>query len=247
MTLICLPGGPGQTSAYLGDLGGLSFMPLEPRPGGTRCDLLVGDVEALRLSLGLDKIDLLGHSAGASLACLYASTYPTRIGRLVLVTPSVRGVGLDLIGPGEALDARAGEPWYPEARAAMSALQTGEASRELRAQAAPFYYGRWTAAAQAHSAADLANRDEASAEAFYAGFAPDFAAIRAGLREVSAPVLVLAGALDPAPTPATAQTIADLFPKAELVVQPDAGHFPWVDDPTAFASTVSDFLDRNAA
>jgi pimeloyl-ACP methyl ester carboxylesterase len=33
--------------------------------------------------------------------------------------------------------------------------------------------------------------------------------------------------------------LAGLFPNADLVVQPAAGHFPWADDPVAFATLVS--------
>src|ERR671927_369899 len=60
--LICLPGGPMQASAYLGELGGLSahrlLVLLDLRgtgasavpvdPATYRCDRLVDDVEALR-------------------------------------------------------------------------------------------------------------------------------------------------------------------------------------------------------
>src|SRR4051794_31683991 len=96
--LICVPGGPMVASAYLGDLGGLSahrelvLLDLrgtggsaEPQdPATYRCDRLVGDVEALRQHLGLDRIDLLAHSAGAAVALLYAIRHHDRIGRLVL-------------------------------------------------------------------------------------------------------------------------------------------------------------------
>lgn len=73
-----------QSSAYLGDLGGLSRhrrlnMP-DPRGTGAsatpantssyRCDRLVDDVEALREHLGLTRLDLLGHCGGTNLAVL---------------------------------------------------------------------------------------------------------------------------------------------------------------------------------
>jgi pimeloyl-ACP methyl ester carboxylesterase len=35
---------------------------------------------------------------------------------------------------------------------------------------------------------------------------------------------------------------AGLFPDATLVVQPGAGHFPWLDDPTRFTTTTAAFL-----
>ncbi|MFL6121677.1 alpha/beta fold hydrolase, partial [Actinophytocola sp.] len=68
--LICVPGGPMQSSAYLADLGGVSPLArLDPRgtgesatpadPATYRCDRQVDDVEALRVHLGLDRVDLL--------------------------------------------------------------------------------------------------------------------------------------------------------------------------------------------
>lgn len=36
---------------------------------------------------------------------------------------------------------------------------------------------------------------------------------------------------------------AALFPAGQLVVQPGAGHFPWLDDADRFVSAVTAFLD----
>jgi pimeloyl-ACP methyl ester carboxylesterase len=36
---------------------------------------------------------------------------------------------------------------------------------------------------------------------------------------------------------------AALFPAAQLVVQPGAGHYPWLDDPDWFVPAVAAFLD----
>ena len=100
--LVCQPGGPGRASAYLEDLGGLSaqrtLVLLDARatgrsevpadPSTLRFDRLAEDVDALREHLGQDRIDLLGHSAGAMVAQAYAAAHPDRIGSLVLVTPT---------------------------------------------------------------------------------------------------------------------------------------------------------------
>jgi len=103
----------------------------------------VADLEALRLHLGRDRIDVLGHSAGATLALLYAAAHPQRIGRLALITPSLRAVRST---PPEGdwftwLSRRSGETWYSEARAAVAAREDGDGSVELQA-AAPFSDGR---------------------------------------------------------------------------------------------------------
>lgn len=98
--LVVLPGGPMRASAYLGNLGGLDahrqlvLLDLRgtgeselPADRGTyRCDRLVDDVEALRLQLRLERMDVLAHSAGGSLAMLYAARHPQRLGRLALIT-----------------------------------------------------------------------------------------------------------------------------------------------------------------
>ena len=139
--LICLPGGPMQASAYLGDLGGLSarrsLVLLDLRgtgesavpanPASYRCDRLVSDVEALRAHLGQDRIDLLGHSAGGALAVLYAARYPHRISRLVLVNPSPRAVGLEITDSErrQVAELRRGEAWFPDAFAAFGRIWSG--------------------------------------------------------------------------------------------------------------------------
>lgn len=257
--LVCVPGGPGRASSYLGDLGGLTdsheLVVLDNRgtgdsadsadPTAYRCDRLVDDVEALRAHLGLERMNLLGHSAGGNIAILYAARFAERLNRLVLVTPGLRAVGLDTVGFEEAIEARSAEPWFPTARSAMDDWQRAATEGRdyaeiapLRMAAAPFAYGKWNAITQAHAAAEPEQRSRAAAEGFYAGFDPDTAAVREALRAVTAPVLVVAGALDPAPTPAAARPLVDLFPDSTLGVQPQAGHFPWVDDPKAFIEAV---------
>ncbi|MFJ2229590.1 alpha/beta fold hydrolase [Streptomyces halstedii] len=57
------------------------------------------------------------------------------------------------------------------------------------------------------------------------------------------PVLLLAGECDSAPSPDRAARLAALFPDAEFAVQRGAGHCPWIDDPGAFARTLTAFLD----
>jgi pimeloyl-ACP methyl ester carboxylesterase len=43
------------------------------------------------------------------------------------------------------------------------------------------------------------------------------------------------------PTPRLAE-LAALFPRGQLVVQPGAGHFPWLDDPAWFVGQSPRFL-----
>ncbi|MEU8759000.1 alpha/beta fold hydrolase [Streptomyces sp. NPDC048659] len=257
--LVVLPGGPMRDAVHLGDLGGLSahraLVLFDPRgtgasavpadPASYRCDRQVADVEALRVHLGLDRIDLLGHSGGGALATLYAAAHPGRVRSLVLVTVGGRALGIETSDAewDEAVEVFADRPWYPELRAALDALDPATPPREEVALLMPFAYGRWDEAARAHAAGLDEQTNWEAWERFYAPGALDPEATRAALAALTAPVLVLAGALDASPTPAKAARLAACFPHAELVVQADAGHYPWVDDPGAFTRAVAAFLD----
>lgn len=256
--LICLPGGPMLPSVYLGDLGGLSayrsLVLLDLRgtgdsavpadPATYRCDRQVGDVEALRVHLGLDRVDLLAHSAGAALALRYVSRYPDRVARLVLVTPSPLPVGLEIsdLDRRRVAEPRHAEPWYPEAIAAFERIWAGGATDADWHAIAPFTYGRWDAAAQAHYTDGLARRIADAAAGYYATGAVDPDATRAALAQLPARVLLVSGGYDVSLPPNRAAEYAGLFRQAELTVQPGAGHYPWLDDPDSFVRALAPFL-----
>jgi pimeloyl-ACP methyl ester carboxylesterase len=255
--VVCLPGGPMQASAYLGDLGGLgarrrlvmvdlrgsgaSGVPADP--GSYRCDRLVDDVEALREHLGLERVDLLGHCAGANLTVGYAARHPERLGRLALITPSVMAVGLAVSGELrlETARLRRGEPWFPEAFAALEAIVAGEGTDWDAI--APFWYGRWDKAARAHQAAGPGQQNGEAAAVYGSegAFAPD--ATRAALRTLDAPVFLLSGEVDVAAPPPTVAEYAGLFPNAEAAIVPGAGHFPWLDNAALFTAATAAFLE----
>ena len=92
-------------------------------------------------------------------------------------------------------------------------------------------YGRWDDDVRAYEAWMDERRDDEQAMAFGADGAFDPEPTRAALAELDVPVLVLAGALDSGNPPKVMAEVAAVFPHADLVVQENAGHFPWVDDP----------------
>jgi pimeloyl-ACP methyl ester carboxylesterase len=255
--LMCLPGGPGRACEYLGDLGGLAgsrmlILPdtrgtgasADADPGTYRCDRLVADVEALRAHLGLSRMDLLGHSAAGNLAALYAAAHPGRLDHLVLLTPSLQAVGIEVSDERQraALERRSGEPWFAEAMAAVEKAEAGDDSAETRRGYLPFFYGRWDEAAQAHALIGVTERARAVAAEYYGEGAFDPDATRTALGKLTAPVLIYLGELDVAPTPEDAAPAARLFPAGEVVVQPAAGHLPWLDDPAWFTAAIDSFL-----
>ncbi|MFG2574917.1 alpha/beta fold hydrolase [Streptomyces sp. NPDC048481] len=256
--LICLPGGPMQSAAYLGDLGGLGahrrLVGLDPRGTGEsavpadtasyRCDRQVDDVESLRAHLGLDRIDLLAHSAGANLALLYAARHPDRVASLLLITPSVYAAGLEITAEDRLATARlrAGEPWFASGYAALEAITSGRAAADSWQLVAPFFHARWDEDARAFDEEGEKDKNQEAAAAYATEGAFDPAATRRSLATFSFPVLLLAGELDLGAPPRVMRQFAELFTKAEFVVQPDAGHFPWRDDPGRFVTAVTEFL-----
>jgi len=257
--LVCLPTGPGLAPDYLGDLGGLpevarrSLIFLELRGSGEsevpadpttyRCDRMVEDLEALRAHLGLDQMDLLAHSQAGDLGLLYAAAYPQHLSSMILLTPVTTAIGIEATNEQviAAMQERKNEPWFANAEEAVIEALEGRDSAENRLHYVPFFYARWDAQTQAHS---LLSEDRA--DAIEAGFIVegmfDPEATRAALAKVTAPVMVFGGELDVLLPPEILATVAPIFPRGELVLQPGGAHLPWVDDPVWFANALARFL-----
>jgi pimeloyl-ACP methyl ester carboxylesterase len=251
-----------QDCLYFGELGGLashrqlvlfdlrgtgrSGVPKDP--ASYRCDRLVGDVEALREHLGLEQLDLLAHSGGTNLAQRYLEDHSDRVGKLALITPSAMAAGIDVPGETRAEIAalRSNEPWYAEGATALKALMAGDATADTMNAIAPFSYGRWDAIAQSHHAAQAGHRNTAAFATFVSEGAFDPPTTRAALSTFSNPVLLLAGEYDLNSPPTAVAALAALFPNPDFILQPAAGHTPWVDDPGCFVATLTTYLGSSS-
>ena len=257
--LLCVPGGPGRASSYLGDLGGLAgtrALHLLDNRGTGASELpadrdslqfprLADDVEDVRRALGVDALDVLGHSAGCPVALTHAARYPGTVRRLVIVTPSGHPFGWGADDLDAIRAARADEDWYAEAAEAVAALV--DASPRVRSQlekeTRPFWYGRWDARTQEHAAGADTQMSLRAGAGYPPGPDYDVAAAAESLRSVDVPVLVVVGEHDALTGVAVADRFADALPRAEVALINGAGHFPWVDQPAVFAQVVSAFLD----
>lgn len=258
--LLTLAGGAALHPSYLGDLAGLgernelifphlrgvgsSPMPDEVALGSYWRQ--AEDIECLREQLGLERVLLIGHSAGARLAIAYAAQHPTHLAGMVLITPPASSIGGEATDTDELIEKRRGDAAFETALAAMrngpaldDASDPEAAFNAWQRQIAPMGYAKWGSAEQAHARG--AHYLLAAARAYFSVEPPTDLVAR--LRAVTAPVLVIAGAEDCGTGVAALQALADVFPAGRFTAIKRCGHFPWVEQPAAFRDAVDTFLD----
>lgn len=254
--LVLLSGGPGFNSDYFWfgrafhDLardrwvvtydqrGTGRSAPVGPADTVTIADY-VADLDALRAALGVERIDLLGHSWGGYLAQAYAATHRDRIAHLILVgsaapkfsesnisfdlafpdrdmsTPFARGVATgDSALVAKALGIYVTMIFYDDAK--------GERWRELGARINNF--NLWV---QLHLARDLARQD----------YTPALAGFRF-------PTLVTTGRYDMNVAPLTAWRIHQAIAGSEFRVFERSSHIPFYEEPEAFTAALREFLSH---
>jgi proline iminopeptidase len=208
----------------------------------------IADIERIRQLQGRDKLTLVGHSFGALVAALYAAEFPDHVAALIFVAPANL-----LAAPSDGADL------FALVRARLPAAMVGafdaymaeyfdfpslmtKNEQELTAffaRFAPFY----AAAAGMPELARPASPTDAGgwmplASYLSLGQRRDF---RPALAGVQVPVLVIHGADDMIPA-AESEAFASAFPHATTVAIPGAKHFPFDEQPAAFARAVAAFL-----
>lgn len=200
-------------------------------------ELLATDAVGLTDALGWDRYCLLGHSMGGMVAQYVALADPGRLNGLVLMDTGhgalagldtdqvqaalavVRTRGIDALA--DLLEGRE-SPLETEAHRRLLAERSGYAEfqdRKLRSTSPSLY------AAMVREIAGAADR------------LPALASLPADL-----PVLVMVGEQDAPFVEASEQMVAAI-PGASLARIPDAGHSPQFENPTAWWSALSAFLD----
>ena len=260
--LVCHPGGPGFSSLYFGDLAGLwekyTLVLLNPRgtggsdrpadPRAYQTDDYVADLDVLREHLGLERMLLLGHSHGGMVAQAYAARYPGRVRKLVLASTLARFAPPQEAAMRQGMDRRSNEPWYPDALSALEEEQAG--NFETDAQMAevlfreyPLYFAHYGAVESGY--VETLKPEVPNADALRLFRTEIFTTfdLRSVHRDITAPTLVITGDEDFICGPACGDEIAAGIKGSRSVVVGDAGHFLFVEQPEAFHSEVSDFLE----
>jgi len=263
--LLCHPGGPGCSAAYFGDLPDLAarrtLVLLDPRgtggsdrpadSAGYDLEQYAGDVEAVREHLGLERLDLLGHSHGGFVAMTWGVAHPERVGRLVLAstvprfTDDIRALQKQRVG------GHHGQPYFEDAMAALQAHQRGEYRDdeelgELRRRESPLFAPVGVDRRDIAAVGEALRRAGTNADALrhFNRSVAGAMDLRPQLARIDAPTLVVGGAEDVF-SPGL-QEIADALPDATLVVLPGVDHFPFLEGPAQraqWSGVVLEFLE----
>ena len=255
--LICHPGGPGFSSLYLSDLArlGESFTLVLLNPRGTADSSApedsrayttahyVGDVEELRMHLGEQQLDVLGHSHGGVVAMAYAAEHPTRVRRIVVVNSLVR---LHREEMDELMFRHRNEPWYDDARLALEQEDAGDYSNEAElAEMArtffPIYFATFDERAERYLNEYVAP-ERPNQRALRLFNEQEEWDMRSELARIDAPTLVITGKYDFICGPACAEDIASGIEGSMKIVLDDCGHFSFIEQPEAFRRAVESFL-----
>jgi len=221
-------------------------------PNGYTIERYVKDVEGLRAVLDLGRFVLLGHSHGGFVAQAYALAHPSRLRGLILydTTPTT--------GPVWQRDVEAnlswfeGEPWFAEAKLALSQETTAKDDDEMTAifrREMPLYFADWTTQAARYEPYRAAVRfavapgragTDPSAPG-QVGVAPIFDVV-SRLGEIRVPTLILSGTKDFVCSARFGRVLHEGIRDSRLVLLPRSGHLGHIEEPQAFAAAIQEYL-----
>ncbi|MDY0827902.1 alpha/beta hydrolase [Microbacterium sp. BG28] len=250
--VLVIPGGPCRPPEYLTDFAGLGeqhpLVVLHPRGTPASGGLSRGwwtdaeDVVAAIDALGLDAIDIIGHSAGTRLSLAVATRFPHRVRSLALVTPPATWL-TGTTHDGEEIVALRTDVEGIDGYASVvnDEPETQDAFEEVFHRQAPATYAHWTAAEQAH--ASIGRMSLAAAEAWFREIPANAVEL---IRTASLPpALIVGGDVDLLTGRRPVEEYAAVL-GAELAMISDCGHYPWVEKPNEFRRILDEWLTARA-
>jgi proline iminopeptidase len=199
----------------------------------------IDDLDALRAHLGVDKMDLLGHSWGGYLVMAYAARHPEHIAHLMIV---------DSAAPRIQDTAFRFKDFYPENVARQERLAFAVELGDPQAIAADIalymtmlFHSRAKRDAYLGSPRiETLDYQPAVNKAVWNDLQRfDMSPVLSGFRF---PTLVITGRYDFNVAPAVAYAIHRSIPGSEFAVFEDSGHLPFYEEPEAFVARLEKFL-----
>ncbi len=231
-----------QTIIY--DQRGTGKSTLEPLNSKTiTMDLMVEDMENLRMHLNIEKWTILGHSFGGIMAAYYATKHPENIDKLIL--SSSGGINMEFTSyVAKRQQANLTEVQRDSLAYFQKKQNNGDSSIETRK-------GRTKYLAFAYvydqsKAPVIAERLQQFNAEINSLVIQDLFKIKYDCSKKSLnfdkPVLVLQGKNDII-TVDTAQKTAKAFPNSKLVLMDHCAHYGWLDAPEVYFASIQSFLN----
>lgn len=211
-------------------------------------DWLVSDLEELRKAWGFDRINIIGHSWGGLLGMYYATEHPHRVERLVLVDAAPANTDL-LIQSYRALMDRFTETEWNRLQAMYESgpFLAGDPAclnEAMRLSEGPTFH----VPEAREKYFDLVAFDTVTAASMVAISEPAQTikmniTIQDKLASIVCPTLIVHGAQDFI-VPAAPDLLHRLIPHSKLVVIPNSGHYPFIEQPELFFLELRSFINE---
>jgi proline iminopeptidase len=210
----------------------------------------IDDLDRFRAALGIERVNLVGHSAGAILAAMYAGTRPTSTSSVMLLNTA--------------------PPLIPALKEAFDREMTARRTPEDNAtrktiEESPLFPARDPETLERHTLNTFIPffRDRATIETVTLGFteitaanvqaAPERMFTTLGalepmrtLASIQCPTLLVHSELDPVPVE-WAHVLVDTVPGADYILLEGASHFAHIEDADQLANVVLPWLTKHTA
>ena len=212
-----------------------------PGARNSRIEFDAGDAVAIRIAMGIEKWNVLGHSWGGGIAMLATAQDQADVNRLVLV---------DAVGPTSdwlsRLHSTGVERLTGERRAALERLDPEALHTDNIATHAEYtsaLYPAWFADREFGAIFSSPRANSPTGAAVAARLRRDGYDWTDAIRSIRTPTLVIHGEDDLLDVE-VARGISTLIPGSELSIIPHAGHMPFWEAPDEFFDRVERFLQR---
>jgi proline iminopeptidase len=201
----------------------------------------VDDLEAVRRHLGIERVDLIAHSYIGILAAAYATSYPERVHRMVL------------IGAMQPDSSKQYPPDPADSTTRDIFMQIGEIQKNLPPDPQEACEKFWSvlrclyvtdpadAAKIRWGRCDLPN-ERNFVKYWMAHILPSIQSLRISWERIAAPVLVIHGDKDRSAPYLGGREWAAILPNARLITVENGGHAPWIEAPDLVFGPIRDFL-----
>jgi proline iminopeptidase len=210
---------------------------------------MADDIDHLRRHLGVDAIDLFGHSNGGAIAISYAARYPAACRKIILADSQLIGFS-SREATMEILSKRAGDPRFAQALErlpgiASLAFEDATITDFLIATFSLYFHDPDANMQKTIETFDLPVTSWATEKQRMADMQPS-ASQADLLPQIRADTLVIVGQDDfQCPLPISERIAAGIV-KSKLLTLNDCGHIPWAEQPQRFFAEIERFLLTSA-